>query len=81
MSKKQPLKPLHKEINDPKIPKDLESILDERLVEDPNSYLTADESLRMLREKYRISDKFRGVFSEDDSKSFNKHTEEMRKEW
>ena len=28
-----------------------------------------------------LSDKYRGVFSEEDAKSFNAHTQQMRKEW
>lgn len=29
----------------------------------------------------KLSDKYRGVFSEEDAKSFNEHTQQMRKEW
>jgi hypothetical protein len=29
----------------------------------------------------KLSDKYRGVFSKEDSKSFNDHTQNMRKEW
>lgn len=29
----------------------------------------------------KLSDKYRGVFSEEDAKSFNDHTQQMRKEW
>ena len=31
--------------------------------------------------KQKLSDKYRGVFSKDDAKSFNDHTQQMRKEW
>lgn len=31
--------------------------------------------------KKRLSDKYKGVFSKEDAKSFNAHTKEMRKEW
>ncbi len=31
--------------------------------------------------KTKLSDKFRGVFTKEDAKSFNDHTEQMRKEW
>jgi hypothetical protein len=29
----------------------------------------------------KLSDKYKGVFSEDDANSFNEHTSAMRKEW
>jgi hypothetical protein len=29
----------------------------------------------------KISDKYRGVFSEEDARSFNEHTQTLRKEW
>lgn len=29
----------------------------------------------------KLSDKYRGVFSNEDAKSFNEHTQQMRKEW
>jgi hypothetical protein len=29
----------------------------------------------------KLSDKYRGVFSKEDAKSFNEHTQQMRKEW
>ena len=29
----------------------------------------------------KLSDKYRGVFSKEDAKSFNDHTKQMRKEW
>lgn len=29
----------------------------------------------------KLSDKYRGVFSKEDAKSFNDHTQQMRKEW
>jgi len=29
----------------------------------------------------KLSDKYRGVFSKEDAKSFNAHTQKMRKEW
>jgi hypothetical protein len=29
----------------------------------------------------KLSDKYKGVFSEEDAKSFDKHTLNMRKEW
>lgn len=29
----------------------------------------------------KLSDKYRGVFSKDDAKSFNDHTKQMREEW
>ena len=29
----------------------------------------------------RLSEKYKGVFSKEDAKSFNKHTQQMRKEW
>ncbi len=32
-------------------------------------------------EPIRLSDKYRGVFSKEDAKSFNDHTQQMRKEW
>lgn len=31
--------------------------------------------------KIKLSDKYRGVFSEEDAKSFNEHTQQMRSEW
>jgi hypothetical protein len=29
----------------------------------------------------KLSDKYRGVFTKEDTKSFNEHTQQMRKEW
>lgn len=29
----------------------------------------------------KLSDKYRGVFSKEDAKSFNDHTKQVRKEW
>ncbi len=29
----------------------------------------------------KLSDKYRGVFTKEDAKSFNEHTQQMRKEW
>ena len=29
----------------------------------------------------KLSDKYRGVFTEEDARSFNEHTQTMRKEW
>jgi hypothetical protein len=29
----------------------------------------------------KLSDKYRGVFTKEDAKSFNEHTHQMRKEW
>jgi len=29
----------------------------------------------------KLSEKYKGVFSEEDAKSFNEHTKTMRKEW
>jgi hypothetical protein len=29
----------------------------------------------------KLSDKYKGVFSKEDSKSFNEHTKTMRTEW
>jgi hypothetical protein len=29
----------------------------------------------------KLSDKYKGVFSKEDAKSFNNHSQEMRKEW
>jgi len=31
--------------------------------------------------KTKLSDKYKGVFSEDDAKSFDEHTRTMREEW
>lgn len=31
--------------------------------------------------KMKLSDRFRGVFSAEDAKSFNEHTQQMRTEW
>ncbi len=31
--------------------------------------------------KIKLSDKYRGVFSKEDAKSFNEHSQQMRKEW
>jgi hypothetical protein len=35
--------------------------------------------IKELSEKF--SDKYRGVFSEEDAKSYNDHIQEMRREW
>lgn len=39
--------------------------------------LVAEKKLSSIK----LSDKYRGVFSKDDAKSFNEHTQQMRKEW
>ena len=31
--------------------------------------------------KPKLSEKYKGVFSKEDAKSFNEHTQQMRKEW
>ena len=31
--------------------------------------------------KAKLSEKYRGVFTKDDARNFNEHTQEMRKEW
>lgn len=31
--------------------------------------------------KTKLSDKYKGVFSKEDAKSFKDHTQQMRKEW
>lgn len=31
--------------------------------------------------KIKLSEKYRGVFSKEDAKSFDQHTQTMRKEW
>lgn len=31
--------------------------------------------------KTKLSDKYKGVFSKEDAKSFDEHTQTMRKEW
>ena len=31
--------------------------------------------------KARLSDKYKGVFSKEDARSFDEHTQTMRKEW
>ncbi len=31
--------------------------------------------------KLNLSEKYRNVFTKEDAKSFNEHTQEMRKEW
>lgn len=33
------------------------------------------------RKKEKLSDKYRGVFTSEDAKSFNDHTQTMRNEW
>ena len=42
--------------------------------------------LRIVKEnsivkKMKLSEKYKGVFTKEDSKSFNEHTQSMRKEW
>ena len=42
--------------------------------------------LRIIKEnvvenKGKLSDKYKGVFSKDDARSFNEHVQTMRKEW
>lgn len=32
-------------------------------------------------EKIKLSEKYRGVFTKEDAKSFNDHTKQMRREW
>ena len=39
--------------------------------------LTPEKKLNPIK----LSDKYRGVFSKEDAKSFNDHTQQMRKEW
>lgn len=33
------------------------------------------------KDKIKLSDKYKGVFSIEDAKSFDQHTQSMRKEW
>ena len=35
----------------------------------------------VLGNKTKLSDKYKGVFSKEDSESFMQHTQTMRKEW
>lgn len=35
----------------------------------------------LVPQKTKLSDKYRNVFSEEDAKDFNQHTQQMRKEW
>ena len=42
--------------------------------------------IKVLKENFvptktKLSDKYRGVFTKEDAKSFNEHTQQMRKEW
>lgn len=37
--------------------------------------------VNIVTAKTRLSDKYRGVFSKEDAKSFNEHTQIMRGEW
>ncbi len=39
--------------------------------------LVAEKKVNLIK----LSDKYRGVFSKEDAKSFNDHTQQMRKEW
>ncbi len=43
--------------------------------------VTTSDSTKNTRNKKKLSDKYRGVFSKQDAKNFNAHTKEMRKEW
>ena len=36
---------------------------------------------KSVKSKQKLSEKYKGVFSEDDTKSFNKHTQTMRDGW
>ena len=42
--------------------------------------------IKVLKENFtplktKLSDKYRGVFSKEDAKSFKDHTQQMREEW
>jgi len=44
------------------------------------TFVVIDETVQ-TKPAARLSDKYRGVFSPDDAKSFNEHTKSMRSEW
>jgi hypothetical protein len=52
-----------------------------RLLED----LEALHILKVLKKsilpQQKLSEKYKGVFSKEDAKNFNEHTQTMRKEW
>lgn len=39
------------------------------------------EFLKNTKEKKKLSDKYRNVFTEKDSENFKEHTKKMREEW
>ena len=46
--------------------------------------LEALDIIKVLRRnisQQKLSQKYRGVFSKEDAKDFNKHVQEIRKEW
>jgi hypothetical protein len=59
----------------------------------PNDYLGQELELIIFKKQegliiekteqnnIKLSDKYKGVFTIEDAKSFNGHTQEMRKEW
>lgn len=58
----------------------------------PEEYLGQELELIIFKRKeeffienetpqFKISDKYKGVFTKDDAINFNIHTQEMRKEW
>jgi hypothetical protein len=58
----------------------------------PEEYLGEELEVIVFRKKeglviektlnsIKLSDKYKGVFSKEDAKSFNDHTQQMRKEW
>jgi hypothetical protein len=61
------------EINNPKALNLLQEL------EDLNILRIVKESV--IAKKMKLSEKYKGVFTKEDSKSFNEHTHTMRKEW
>jgi D-Tyr-tRNAtyr deacylase len=45
---------IEEEDQDSELSQEMKNILDERLVEDESDYITADESIRQLKEKYGL---------------------------
>ena len=52
-----------------------------RLLEDLEDLHILKVLKKSILPQQKLSEKYKGVFSEEDAKNFNEHTQTMRKEW
>ena len=67
------MKTLIVEINNPKALNLIQEL------EDLNILRIVKETI--IEKKTKLSEKYKGIFTKEDSENFNEHTQAMRKEW